>query len=242
MEKEERESIKSPVRHGFIFACTDKSEETLLSNGIVLTGKNYANKLFAVKDKDFIFLYNLDKDTLYGTFLAEGEPTYDKSIHIFNSRYPYYIHIKPIQGIRKFEKASLIFKGLGISWRDILTEKGATLLKNILEGRPVKNLKKEEIVDDRYIPPLMTTTLWDYPYQSYGYTKKGNNKYPGVTPAFIIYNLIWRYTEPGDIVCDPMAGSGTTIDVCLEEKRRVVAFDIGPTRRDIIQADARNIL
>ncbi|CUS80827.1 TRM11 family SAM-dependent methyltransferase, partial [Candidatus Kryptobacter tengchongensis] len=70
---------------------------------------------------------------------------------------------------------------------------------------------------------------------------KGDNKYPGVTPAFIIYNLIHRYTEPGDLVCDPMAGSGTTIDVCKEEKRKVIAFDIVPTRSDIIQADARNL-
>jgi DNA modification methylase len=83
--------------------------------------------------------------------------------------------------------------------------------------------------------------LWDYPKQSYGDTPKGNNKYAGVTPAFIIYNLIYRYTNPGDLVCDPMAGSGTTIDVCKEERRRVVAFDIVPTRPDIIQADARNI-
>jgi DNA modification methylase len=36
-----------------------------------------------------------------------------------------------------------------------------------------------------------------------------------------------------------MAGSGTTIDVCKEEGRRVIAFDIVPTRPDIIQADAR---
>ncbi len=38
-----------------------------------------------------------------------------------------------------------------------------------------------------------------------------------------------------------MAGSGTTIDVCKEERRRVIAFDIVPTREDIIQADARKL-
>ncbi len=238
---EKSEVKKHFVRHGFIFACTDKSEETLLSNRIILTGKNYANKLFAVKEGDFIFLYNLDRDVLYGTFTAKGEPGYDKGIPIFEGRYPYYIRFETTQTIKKVEKASSIFRSLNISWRDILTEKGALLIKNILEGRAINRLRKEEIIDDKYIPTMMTTTLWDYPYQSYGYTKKGNNKYPGVTPAFIIYNLIWRYTEPSEIVCDPMAGSGTTVDVCLEERRRVVAFDIVPTRKDIIQADARNI-
>ena len=55
-------------------------------------------------------------------------------------------------------------------------------------------------------PSLETTTLWDYQKQSYGKTPKGNNKFQGVTPAFIVWNLVQRYTEPGDLVVDPMAG------------------------------------
>jgi len=90
-------------------------------------------------------------------------------------------------------------------------------------------------------PPLEVTTLWDYPKQSYGKTPKGDNKYPGVTPAFVIYNLIQRYTKPYDLVVDPMAGSGTTADVCKEENRRCICFDISPPRSDIIPADARRI-
>jgi len=88
---------------------------------------------------------------------------------------------------------------------------------------------------------LETTTLWDFPKQNYGEKKHGDNKYPGVTPAFIIWNLIQRYTKPGDLVVDPMCGSGTTIDVCLEEKREVMGFDIVPYREDIIQSDSRNL-
>ena len=69
--------------------------------------------------------------------------------------------------------------------------------------------------------------------------QKGDNKYPGVTPAFVIYNLIQRYTKPYDLVVDP--GSGTTLDVCREENRRCICFDISPPRSDIIPADARRI-
>lgn len=90
-------------------------------------------------------------------------------------------------------------------------------------------------------PTLGATTLWDYPKQSYGKTAKGDNKYPGVTPAFIIWNLIQRYTNLGDLVVDPMCGSGTTIDVCKEEGRRAIGYDIVSVRPDIIQNDARNI-
>ncbi len=88
---------------------------------------------------------------------------------------------------------------------------------------------------------LEATTLWDYPKQSYGKRPKGNNKYPGVTPAFIIWNLVQRYTQPGDLVVDPMAGSGTTIDVCKEEQRQVIGYDIAPAHPEVIQNDARNI-
>jgi len=90
-------------------------------------------------------------------------------------------------------------------------------------------------------PALATTTLWDYPRQSYGKTPKGNNKFQGVTPAFLIWNLIQRYTKPGDLVVDPMAGSGTTVDVCKEEGRKVIGYDIAPKHPEVIQNDARNI-
>jgi DNA modification methylase len=93
------------------------------------------------------------------------------------------------------------------------------------------------------LPKLEATTLWDFPRQSYGRTPKGDNKYAGVTPAQLIWNLVWRYTEPGDLVVDPMCGSGTTIDVCKEEGRKAICYDIEPPpgRADIKQNDARKI-
>lgn len=90
-------------------------------------------------------------------------------------------------------------------------------------------------------PKFETTTLWDFPTQNYGDIPHGDNKYRGVTPAFVIWNLIQRYTQEGDLVVDPMCGSGTTIDVCKEEKRKVLGFDIVPYRKDIKQADARKL-
>ena len=97
----------------------------------------------------------------------------------------------------------------------------------------------KEMKDEK--PTLEATTLWDYPKQSYGKIPKGNNKYAGVTPAFIIWNLVQRYTKPGDLVVDPMAGSGTTIDVCKEEGRQVIGYDISPAHPEVIQNDARSM-
>jgi DNA modification methylase len=234
---------KKTAKHGFIFACTNKSERELLESLVFATNKAYAYKVSAVKKGDFLFLYNLDTDVLYGTFIAKSEGRYDPSFHLFDGRYPYYVPVEPIDQIKSINDAGVVFTKLGISWRDILTEKGAKILSSILNGSEIftELNGKSKLVDENYRPPIFSTTLWDYPKQSYGDTPKWNNKYPGVTPAFIIYNLVHRYTEPGDLVCDPMAGSGTTIDVCKEEGRRVIAFDIVPTRPDIIQADARNL-
>ena len=90
-------------------------------------------------------------------------------------------------------------------------------------------------------PSLETTKLWDFPTQNYGDSPHGDNKFNGVTPAFIIWNLIQRYTKKDDLVMDPMCGSGTTIDVCKEENRKVIGYDLFPTRQDIIQNDSRKI-
>lgn len=92
-------------------------------------------------------------------------------------------------------------------------------------------------------PPLVlqTTTLWDYPSQHYGEGMQGDKDYVGATPSYVIWNLLCRYTRPDDLVVDPMAGSGTTLDVCADLDRRSKGFDVAPIRRDIVEADARNI-
>lgn len=92
-------------------------------------------------------------------------------------------------------------------------------------------------------PPLriQVTTLWDYPSQNYGKGAQGDQNYAGATPSYIIWNLLMRYTKPGDLVVDPMCGSGTTIDVCRDLQRRAVGYDINPSRKDIFRADARSL-
>ncbi len=92
-------------------------------------------------------------------------------------------------------------------------------------------------------PPLViqTTTHWDYPSQNYGKKPQGDQNYTGATPSYIIWNLLTRYTREGDLVVDPMCGSGTTIDVCKHLERRFLGYDIHPYRQDIFRADARSL-
>ncbi len=86
-----------------------------------------------------------------------------------------------------------------------------------------------------------TTTLWDYPSQHYGDGMQGDRRYKGATPSYVIWNLLSRYSKPGDIVLDPMCGSGTTLDVCKDLGRDGIGFDVAPYRPDIRPADARKL-
>ena len=92
-------------------------------------------------------------------------------------------------------------------------------------------------------PPLriQPTTLWDYPSQHYGDSVQGDPNYAGATPSYLIWNLLERYTKPNDLVVDPMAGSGTTLDVARDLGRRALAYDVHPTRKDIFRVDARKL-
>lgn len=111
----------------------------------------------------------------------------------------------------------------------------------------------------------MTSTLWEYPSQHYtqfvndagetvtsrhasshdrrqaNLAMQGDKAYVGATPSWVIWQVLMRYTRPGDRVLDPMCGSGTTLDVCTDLERSGVGFDLAPSRPDIVQADARKL-
>jgi DNA modification methylase len=227
------------VLAGHIFACTNKSEKECFDRMLFATSRVYGESVLKIKKGDLLFLLNLDTDTLYGTFRAKSAGAKDLVPKAWKGRYPYQVRVSRNGAVHSLAGAKKVLSGIGVSWRDTLDGELAQSLSQYIEN-PNSRLKVAKKSGEEK-PRLESTTLWDYPRQSYGRTQKGSNKYAGVSPAFIIYNMVRRYTEPGDLVLDPMAGSGTTIDVCKEEGRRCVAFDISPTRLDIKQNDARKI-
>jgi len=95
-----------------------------------------------------------------------------------------------------------------------------------------ENGQKSEIVNFRNFEPEVYTT-WNF-------SKATNEvKHFGNIPPEIIDNLLYYYTNPFDIVFDPFGGGGSTIDKCLERKRRYYVSDLTPipARSDIRQWD-----
>jgi len=99
-----------------------------------------------------------------------------------------------------------------------------------------KFAKLEALMERGVIP----YTVWDFQYRD---DYAGDKKFHGNCSPQVVEQCIWRFTNEGDLVLDPMAGSGTTLDVCKRYNRRCLAYDIKPpeSRSDIIQNDSRKI-
>lgn len=251
------------LTRGFIFACTKKTEDECFSRLLFGTDRVYGPIVIRVRKGDLLFLNNVYTNILYGVFKATSDGGFKIIPEAWNGRYPYQVKVKVLGQLIKLNNANEILKKFSIRRNTPLFGKKLlefldlfmprlTLLnvENIKNNEAIHLIQQEKekirrMINERdiedEIPLIESTTFWDFPRQSYGLTPKGDNKYPGVTPALIIYNMVWRYTDPGDLVVDPMAGSGTTLDVCREEKRRCICYDIAPTRSDVIQNDSRKI-
>ncbi len=82
---------------------------------------------------------------------------------------------------------------------------------------------------------LRYTDVWNFASCD---KKFGTEDFPGKIPGQIIQNVLYYWTKENDLVIDPMAGGGTTVDVCHDMNRKCIAFDTRPVRKDIIQHDA----
>lgn len=92
---------------------------------------------------------------------------------------------------------------------------------------------KLETAEKSETPPIYNVWNFSSCDQRFGQVHAGR------IPGQAIVNLLLWLTKPFDVVVDPMAGGGTTIDVCHYLLRRYHCFDIDPQRPDIKQWDIR---
>jgi DNA modification methylase len=74
---------------------------------------------------------------------------------------------------------------------------------------------------------LLTSDL-DFHGESSAYASHNLHAFPAKFPPQLPRKFIVGLTEPGDVVLDPMAGSGTTVVEALLAGRRGLGFDIDP--------------
>lgn len=122
-----------------------------------------------------------------------------------------------------------------------ITDEGFKSLEKRLELFPERSQKMEPkfeqlaIWEERGVIPY---TIWDFQYRD---DYAGDKDFHGNCSPQIVEQCIWRFTSEGEVICDPMAGSGTAIDVCKRFKRNCIAYDLNPTRPDIKKCDARHM-
>lgn len=239
--------------NGYVFVCSKNTESECFKESLFGSGKAYGPAVLRIKRGDILFLNNLDKDILYGIFRAASDGGLNLQPEAWHGKYPYQVKVEVPTNMLELSNAKKILRKVEWSSNTILSGdrlayildkfayEASSMGRLLSERRLVPRDRTNENDDENEVPAIEATTLWYFPKQSYGANPKGDYKYSGVTPAPVIYNLIWKYTNPGDLVVDPMCGSGTTIDVCKAEKRRAMGYDISPVRDDIIQGDARKI-
>jgi DNA modification methylase len=138
---------------------------------------------------------------------------------------------KPEQAKREAQKTQIMELYLKChTQREIAEQVGLSLGK---VNKIVQNMKSHILQNPQAPVPLPLYTHWLFAKRN----PKYGLEYPGATPGQIVENVLWLYTKPFDVVVDPMAGGGTTIDVCKAMYRRCRAYDIRPVREDIKKWD-----
>lgn len=78
---------------------------------------------------------------------------------------------------------------------------------------------------------LETTTIWDFPERGDWATHAAD--YRGNFAPQVPRNLILRYSEEGELILDPMVGSGTTLIEARLLNRHGIGFDINPSAVEV---------
>jgi len=82
------------------------------------------------------------------------------------------------------------------------------------------------------------SSVWNFGTREKGF---GSHVFHGNCIPQVVKQCILRYSNERDIILDSMSGSGTTYDVAKSLKRRCLAFDINPKRKEIKKSDSANL-
>jgi len=100
----------------------------------------------------------------------------------------------------------------------------------IIENKVIKSWAEYKKTTPFQLQPndfkLQKTTVWSFPDR--GNWATHTPQYRGNWSPYVARNVISRYSQPGDLVLDPMVGGGTTPVECLLLNRNSISVDINP--------------
>jgi site-specific DNA-methyltransferase (adenine-specific) len=98
-----------------------------------------------------------------------------------------------------------------------------------LNGTTYKNYSKNEQKREKMAKPVKNKkikgNIWEYVVGKRQEDQEAKG-HPAPFPCELVRDHIFSWTNPNDIVFDPMAGSGTTCRVAVEMRRKYIGIDI----------------
>ena len=98
-------------------------------------------------------------------------------------------------------------------------------------SKPHRNYKRNRIVSPEFGP---RTNIWKYHTSPFSNANRFD-EHPAVFPDALARDHIRTWTNPGDLVIDPMAGSGTTLRAAKDLGRSSIGIEIHENYIDIIE-------
>lgn len=100
-----------------------------------------------------------------------------------------------------------------------------------LNGTTYKNYSKNEQVREKLAKPVKSTkikgNIWEYVVGKKQEDQEAKG-HPAPFPCELVRDHVISWTNKGDVVFDPMAGSGTTCRVAKELSRAYIGIEISP--------------
>lgn len=131
---------------------------------------------------------------------------------------------KTVSNDRNNSQLGKIPEDLGEHWND----KGVAEVANRL-GLPLCDAMAAAMVGMDDEERLSRLGIKVQPYDVWNFPSCHDlmgDKHPGRIPGELVTHALYFFTQPGDLVLDPMAGSGTTLDACLLMGRKARGYDI----------------
>lgn len=97
--------------------------------------------------------------------------------------------------------------------------------RKVSTAKHKRNSKKTEIYNDHGLTSYDSTERYPRSVQVFKTDKQKNALHSTQKPVPLLEYLIKTYTNEGDLVLDPVAGSGTTGEACINLNRRCILIE-----------------